>query len=125
MTQALATGRHGDAVALFMAYVGTPVEQIDSMRKQDFWQAMAALGPTLAYDHTAILGEEAVVPADRAAGLSVSALVMFGTASFPFMAQTARALQQAIPHAELRALEGQDHNVSPAALAPILLEFLT
>jgi pimeloyl-ACP methyl ester carboxylesterase len=125
MTQALATGRHGDAVALFMAYVGTPAEQIDSMRKQDFWQAMAALGPTLAYDHTAILGEEAVVPADRAAGLSVSALVMFGTASFPFMAQTARALQQAIPHAELRALEGQDHNVSPAALAPILLEFLT
>jgi len=37
----------------------------------------------------------------------------------------ARTLQQAMPYAELRALEGQDHNVSPAALAPVLLEFLT
>jgi hypothetical protein len=41
------------------------------------------------------------------------------------MAETARKLQHAMPHAELRALEGQEHNVSPAALAPVLLEFLT
>ncbi len=125
LTEALAAGRHGDAVALFMAYVGTPAEQIDGMRQEDFWPALAALGPTLAYDHTAILGEEAAVPADRAARLSAPALVMYGTASFPFMAETARTLQQAIPHAELHVLEGQDHNVSPSALAPVLLEFLT
>ena len=125
LTEALAAGRHGDAVALFMAYTGTPAEQIDSMRQQDFWPAMAALGPTLAYDHTAILGPDAAVPAGRAARLSVPALVLYGTASFPFMAQTARQLQQAMLHGELRALEGQDHNVSPAALAPVLLEFLT
>jgi pimeloyl-ACP methyl ester carboxylesterase len=86
---------------------------------------MAALGPTLAYDHTAILGADAAVPAGRAAWLSAPALVMYGTSSFPFMAETARTLQQAMPQAELRALEGQDHNVSPAALAPMLLEFLT
>ena len=125
LAEALAAGRHGDAVALFMAYVGTPAEQIDGMRKQDFWPAMAALEPTLADDHTAILGEDAAVPAERAARLSMSALVTYGTASFPFMAETARQLQQAMPHAELRALEGQDHNVSPAALGPLLLEFLT
>ena len=125
LTEALAAGRHSDAVALFMAYIGTPAEQIDDMRQQDFWPAMAALGPTLAYDHTAILGTEAAVPAERAARLPVPALVMYGTASFPFMAETARTLQQAIPHAKLRALEGQDHNVSAAALAPVLLEFLT
>jgi pimeloyl-ACP methyl ester carboxylesterase len=125
LTEALATGCHGDAVALFMAYVGTPAEQIDGMRRQDFWPAMAALGHSLAYDHTAILGTDAAVPAERAARLAVPALVMYGTASFPFMAETARRLQQAMPHAELRALEGQEHNVSPAALAPVLLEFLS
>ena len=125
LAEALAEGRHGDAVALFMAYVGTPAEQIDGMRQQDFWQAMAALGPTLAYDHTAILGKDAAVPVERAARLSVPALVMYGTASFPFMAETALKLRQAMPHAELRALEGQRHDVSPAALAPALLEFLT
>ncbi len=53
------------------------------------------------------------------------ALVMYGTASFPFMAETARKLQQTMPHAGLRALEGQGHDVSPAALVPELLEFLT
>jgi len=50
---------------------------------------------------------------------------MYGTASFPFMAETARTIQRAMPHARLSALKGQDHNVSPAALAPLLLEFLT
>jgi pimeloyl-ACP methyl ester carboxylesterase len=125
LAEALAAGRHGDAVALFMAYVGTPAEQIDGMRQQDFWPAMAALGPTLAYDHTAILGKDAAVPVERAARLAVPVLVMYGTASFPFMAETARKLRQAMPHAELRALEGQGHDVSPAALAPALLEFLT
>jgi pimeloyl-ACP methyl ester carboxylesterase len=125
LTEALAAGRHGDAVALFMSYVGTPAEEIDGMRQQESWPAMAALGPSLAYDHTVILGAENAIPAQRAARLSVPALVIYGTASFPFMAQTARTLQQAIPHAELMVLEGQDHNVSPSALAPVLLEFLT
>jgi pimeloyl-ACP methyl ester carboxylesterase len=125
LTEALAAGRHGDAVALFMSYVGTPAEQIDAMRQQESWPAMAALGPTLAYDHTAILGADDAVPGERAAQLSVPALVIYGTASFPFMAQTAKTVQQAIPHAELRVLEGQEHNVSPSALAPVLLEFLT
>ena len=125
LAEALEEGRHGDAVALFMAYVGTPAEQIEGMRQQDFWPAMAALGPTLAYDHTAILGTDAAVPVERAARLAVPALVMYGTASFPFMAKTARTLHQAMPDAGLRALEGQGHDVSPAALAPVLLEFLT
>jgi pimeloyl-ACP methyl ester carboxylesterase len=125
LTEALGAGRHGDAVALFMTLVGTPAEQIDDMRKQDFWPAMTALGPTLAYDHTAILGMDGAVPRQRAARLAMPALVMYGTASFPFMATTARTLQRAMPDAELRVLEDQDHNVSPAALAPLLLEFLT
>jgi len=57
--------------------------------------------------------------------VSVPALVMYGSASYPFMADTARTLELAIPHADLRVLDGQDHSVSPAALAPVLLEFLT
>jgi len=30
-----------------------------------------------------------------------------------------------MPHAQLRTLAGQDHNVSPAVLAPVLAEFFT
>ncbi len=107
-----------------MAYVGMPAEQIDGMRKAPFWAGMEAIAPTLAYDHTAILGKDGAVPAERAARVRVPALVMYGDASFPFMAGTARALSQAMPQASLRVLAGQTHEVAPAALAPVLTEFL-
>jgi hypothetical protein len=34
-----------------------------------------------------------------------------------------QALVDAIPDARFRTLEGQPHNVDPAALAPVLVEF--
>jgi len=123
MTEALADGRRGDAVALFMAYVGTPAEQIDGMRRAPFWAGMEAVAPTLAYDHAAILGQNSSVPIDMAGRVQVPTLVMSGSASFPFMHGTARALSRAMPQGELRTLEGQTHDVNPGVLAPVLTEF--
>ncbi len=123
LTEALAADRRGDAVALFMACTGMPADQIEGMRKAPFWPGMEAVAPTLGYDHTAILGTDAAVPAQRAAQVGVPTLVMYGDASFPFMSDTARTLARAIPHAELRTMPGQSHNVSPEALAPVLVEF--
>lgn len=124
LTEALATDRPGDAVAAFMALVGMPVTQIDGMRAAPFWAGMEAIAPTLAYDHPAILGKDAAIPVQRAARVQVPTLVMYGDASFPFMAGTARTLSQAMPLASLCALPGQTHEVSPAALAPVLADFL-
>jgi pimeloyl-ACP methyl ester carboxylesterase len=120
---ALAEGRRGDAVALFMRYVGTPADQVDAMRAAPFWPGMEAVAPTLAYDHAAIQGPANSVPTDVAARVTVPALVMSGGASFPFMRDTARALSEAMPRSELRTLDGQTHDVSPGALAPVLLGF--
>ena len=125
LREILAEGRRGDAVALFMRFVGTPGEQIDAMRRAPFWPSMEAVAPTLAYDHAAILGEPWSVPAELAARVSVPALVMAGDASLPFMPGAARALSQAIPQGQLRMLEGQTHEVSPGALATVLVEFFT
>jgi pimeloyl-ACP methyl ester carboxylesterase len=86
---------------------------------------MEAIAPTLAYDHAAILGKDASVPTGQAARVAVPTLVVHGDASYPFTGQTARALTQAIPHAQLRTLAGQDHNVSPAVLAAVLVQFFT
>src|SRR5207253_4086338 len=58
LTEALASDRRGDAIALFMAYVGMPAAQIEGMRQAPFWGGMEALAPTLAYDHTAIMGKD-------------------------------------------------------------------
>jgi len=121
----LADGRRGDAVALFMRLVGTPDDQVEGMRQAPFWPGMEAIAPTLAYDHTAIIGERWSAPTDLAARVSVPALVIAGEASLPFMPPTARTLSQAMPQARLRMLEGQTHNVNPGILAPVLVDFFT
>ncbi|MGA2765924.1 MAG: alpha/beta hydrolase [Spirochaetia bacterium] len=119
----LAADRRGDAVALFMKYVGTPDAQIEGMRRAPMWMMLEAIAPTLAYDHAAILGKNASVPTERAALVSTPALVMNGGASFPFMYDTARALSQSMPHAKLHTLQGQRHDVRTEILAPVLAEF--
>jgi pimeloyl-ACP methyl ester carboxylesterase len=123
LTELLAAGRRGDAIALFMKFVGTPAEQIEGMRHTPAWPQLEAIAPTLAYDHTAILGNDLSVPIERAAQVRVPTLIMNGSASFPFMYETARTLSQAIPHAQLRTLEGQDHGPADDVLAPVLIEF--
>ncbi len=123
LTELLAADRRGDAIALFMKYVRMPSDQIEAMRHAPAWPMLEALAPTLAYDHSAILGEDASVPTDRAASVDVPTLVMNGGASPTFMYVTAQALSKAIPNAQLRTLEGQTHDVDPNVLAPVLVEF--
>ena len=125
LEHALAQDRRGDAVALFMRFIGTPAEQVDQMRRAPFWPRLESVAPTLAYDHAAILGEPWSVPADLAARVQVPALVMAGTASLPFMPGAARSLSEAIPDGQLKNVDGQTHEVSPSVLAPILEEFFS
>jgi pimeloyl-ACP methyl ester carboxylesterase len=123
VTVTLADGRNGDAVALFMALVGMPAEQIDQMRRSPWFPALAGVAPTLAYDHAGLMGPDRAVPVAKAGKVTVPALVMYGGASVAFMRAAAQGLSQAIPGAELREVEGQEHNVAAAALAPLLAAF--
>jgi pimeloyl-ACP methyl ester carboxylesterase len=125
LTEALASGRRGDAVALFMAYVGVPAAQIEGMRQAPFWGGMEALAPTLAYDHAGIMGKDGSIPTERAARVHVSTLVMTGGNGAPFMLETAKTLCKTIAGAKLSTLDGQTHDVHPDALAPALTEFFT
>ncbi|MDQ6604467.1 MAG: alpha/beta hydrolase [Chloroflexota bacterium] len=123
LAEMLAAGRGGDAVALFMEYTGMPADQVEGMRHAPFWPMLQTLAPTLAYDHIALLGEDGGVPAERAAAVRAPALVMYGGASHPVMRDAAHVLSRAMPHAQLRAFEGQTHDVHPEALAPVLEAF--
>ena len=125
LTEVLAAGRRGDAVVLFMKLVGTPTDQIEAMRHAPVWPMFEAIGPTLAYDHSAILGEDASIPTERAALVTAPTLVMNGGASYPFMYDTAQALGKAIPNARVRTLEGQTHDVDSDVLAAVLMEFFS
>jgi pimeloyl-ACP methyl ester carboxylesterase len=118
----LAQGRRGDALALFMMLVGMPAEHLDRARQHPMWPMWEAVALTLAYD-AAVMGEDASVPTEKASRVAVPALVMDGSASYPFMHVTALALVKAMPHAVHRTLEGQTHEVEAQVLAPVLREF--
>jgi pimeloyl-ACP methyl ester carboxylesterase len=121
----LEADRRGDAAALFLKTVGTPVEQINGMRQSPYWAMFEAVAPTLAYDNIAIMGEDRATPTQRLAQVRVPTLVMAGGADYPFMRVTAKKLAEAIPGAQLRYLDGQTHNVAPEAIAPVLTEFFS
>lgn len=118
-------GRRGDAVALFMKFVGTPDEMVAGMRQSPMWPALEAVAPTLPYD-AAALGAERTVPTERAAAVNVPTLIMDGGANYelmPFMRASAESLTQAIPHAQHQILAEQRHDVDAKALAPVLVAF--
>jgi len=121
LSQLLATGRRGDAIALFMKFNGTPSDQVDGMRQAPVWPMFEAVAPTLAYD-AAILGEDWSAPIKRAAAVTIPALVMNGTA-IPFMQGTAVSLAKAMPLGQHRTLQGQTHDVNLEVLAPVLKGF--
>ena len=122
LRELLAADRRGAAVALFMTFVGAPPEQIAPMRETPLWPVFEASAPTLAYD-AAVLGVDRAVPTALAARLRSPALVMNGSASYPFMRTTARALAEAMPTGRYRELPGQRHDVEAEAIAPVLAEF--
>lgn len=121
----LAADRRADAVTLFMKFVGASDEAIAGMRASAAWPAMEAMAPTLAYDN-AVVGDDRSVPVEVAAKVKAITLVMDGGASsgpMPYMRPTADKLAKAIPGARRHTIEGQAHDVSPEALAPVLLKF--
>ncbi len=118
----LAENRKGDAVALFMAFVGTPLDQIEGMRKTPMWSMLEAVAPTLAYDASA-MGTDSKVPVERISHITASTLVMCGGSGAPFIKQTALTLSKALPNAKFRTIEGQTHAVASEVIAPILSEF--
>lgn len=127
LSELISTDQRGDAVALFMQFVGTPADQVNGMRQAPMWLMFEAVAPTLVYD-AAAMGEERKAPLDRASKVRVPTLLMDGGANLqylPFMHATATSLAKVIPHAQQRTLEGQTHDVNTEVLAPILVEFFS
>ena len=124
LKRVLASGRKGDAVALFVRNVGVSDKQIQAMKRLPMWRGLEALAPTLAYD-SAVLGEGHSLPTAVLQGIATPALVMHGGKGAPSMRDAAQAISEAVPKAQLRTLAGQTHGVSPKVLAPVLEEFFS
>lgn len=123
LTAALAEGRRGAAVELFMRLAGMPDEMIEGARQSPMWAGMEAAAPSLAYDNT-VMGD-GLVPRDRLASIPVPVLAVAGGASPEWLREATRAVAEAVPRGSYRSLEGQTHMVDPNALAPVLAEYFT
>ncbi|MFF8972191.1 alpha/beta fold hydrolase [Streptomyces sp. NPDC014995] len=121
LTEALAQGRRGDAVELFLRLTGLAEEMIQRARQSPMWAGMEAIAPTLAYDDAVMGGGR--VPRERLASVGVPVLAVAGEASPRPLREATRAVAEAAPHGTYRALEGQTHMVDPNVLAPVLAEF--
>ncbi len=141
LNEAIAAGRPGDAVEIFLTdAIGIPAEFVAQMRsalvsevwgddpatmKPPEWADMEKVAHTLAYDGM-VMGDTMSgkpLPAGKWATTTSPTLVITGGNSEAFFHDGAKALISILPDAQHRILEGQDHAVSPAALAPMLVEF--
>jgi pimeloyl-ACP methyl ester carboxylesterase len=141
LNAAIAAGRPGDAVEIFMTKaIGIPAEFVAHMRsapvsevwgddpgtmKPPEWSDMEKVAHTLAYDGT-IMGDTMSgqpLPTGKWKTNTRPTLVITGGNSEGFFHSGAKALVNILPNAQHRVLEGQDHAVAPSALAPVLVEF--
>lgn len=122
LDEALTEGRRGDAMALFLARVGMPAEQIEGMRQSPAWPAFEAIAPTLAYDD-AVLGDS-LLPYSRIEAVQAPTIVLNGEFAPEFIRESARAMATAFANGRHVELPGQAHDVDLAVLSDALHEVL-
>ena len=122
---AVADGRHGDAVALFLRRVGMPRVMLAVMKRLPVWRKLEAAAPTLPHDLELVsqLGRGRPLPTDRWDAVTAPALVLHGSRSPEWVATSATALADLLD-AEHRVLQGQNHMAKAAPVAAELVDFL-
>ena len=120
----IAEGKNGKAVDYFMVkMVGGPFFLPIMFRLMGkLWGQMKSIAPTLRYD-ARVMGDFEV-PTAEFAKIRIPVLASWGSKAAPEMSKANAAIAAAIPGAEHRILEGQTHNVTPAALRPEIDRFL-
>ena len=123
---AVAAGRHGDAVKLFMRFVGVPGVVLFIMPFMGVWKKLTGIAHTLPYDLTIVAPYERgrPLPKDRWSGVKVPTLVVDGSKSPQWMRNAMQSLASVLPDARYRTLDGQTHMVVAAKQAPVIKEFL-
>jgi pimeloyl-ACP methyl ester carboxylesterase len=123
----VADGRHGDAVKMFMRFVGTPAVFTAIMPLTPVWGKLKAVAPTLPYDITIVHDHQHGTPYTPGEWAAVKAptLVAAGGKSPAWMTNATRTLADALPDATYRTLPGQNHMVKAQAIAPVLTDFFT
>jgi len=124
LTDLLGADDQDGAVTHFLTQgVGVPEEMVAGMRQSPMWPGFTAVAPTLAYDN-AIMGDSRI-PVDTLSSISLPVLVIDGGNSADWVGKAIETTTKVLPNGQRQTLKGQDHNVDPVALAPVLLTFFS
>ena len=121
----VADNQTGDAVKMFMRFVGTPAVFTAVMPFTPVWGKLKAVAPTLPYDITIVHDHQRGTPLTAAewTPVKVPTLVAAGGKSPAWMTNGTHALADVLPEATYRTLPGQNHMVKAKAIAPVLTGF--
>jgi pimeloyl-ACP methyl ester carboxylesterase len=122
LTERIAAGRRGDAVELFQTEaIGIPAAVVAQMRNAPFRPALERMAHTLVYESMILKS----LPTGLLASIRVPTLVIDGEQSPEVMRQAAQSLAESLPDARYLTLQGQGHDIVPASVGPVLVEFFT
>jgi len=118
--------RRGDAVKLFMGFVGLPRFLIATMPLFPAWKKLKAVAPTLVYDATIMEGTQAgrSLPTDRWAAVKLPVLVADGAKSPAWLHRASDAVAAILPNATRRSIDGANHMAQAGRVAPVVASFL-
>ncbi|MEU9143942.1 alpha/beta hydrolase [Streptomyces sp. NPDC048349] len=125
----VARGDTAGALAYFLTYgLAMHPAAVDGMRQHTGrWAAWEAAARTLPYDGLLMADfmDGRPLPSDRWAGVTIPVLVGHGAAGETYMANAAKELASHGSNYTLHSFPGQNHDVDPHALAPVLTTFFT
>jgi pimeloyl-ACP methyl ester carboxylesterase len=108
--------------------IGIPAPFVVLMSLMPSFRQFARNGLTLPFDFAA-LGDHNMhgrpLSAEEWAAVTCPTLVAYGSKTYPVLKHASRALAEVLPNATLRELPGQNHNVSPSVIVPVLAAFAT
>jgi len=126
LTALISSAQRNDALEYYFTEVAlVPTDVLAQMRAQPMWPAFEAVAHTLVYDATIMEGMQQgrPLPVERVASVTVPTLAIVSSAAPDWARNAVLALDDVLPDAQVRTLEGEWHAVAPATLAPALEHF--
>jgi pimeloyl-ACP methyl ester carboxylesterase len=114
----------GDRLGAFKYFsvvaIGMPEGTVDGIENGPWWPLVEPAAHTLAYDGHLVgpVATGSPETLERYRDVTVPALVFVGSETFPYMQAAARAISGVLPDAEMVRLDGADHQMAVANVAP-------
>jgi pimeloyl-ACP methyl ester carboxylesterase len=121
MRELVGSGRRGEAVAFWMSQViRLPDETLARMHDAGWVTALEPLTPTLPYEIAVTAGG---VPTAELVKITAPVLILGGKNSPGWFQRSVAEQAAATPGAQLKMLDGYDHNAPTEVITPILIDF--